>query len=381
MVRTSGGRVGWACEACCDATVPESEAVNTQAAEYQGSAPQPCICGTTNFAPRSRPTSMSGGRAKVDCMGPHQRRYALWALLARTRRGFTLRELAQRFGVAKNTIQRDLDHLSTGGMNVSEEQAGQTRLFRATGGPPGAELTPDEKLALRMAEVSFVPWAGSPLAIDLTSALAKVGAGNDELPFEMRGPVPRVRTAPGVLKTLLTGLRERRCCRLLYQRRGAREPRALEVEPLRIVAAAGLLYLRAIVRPRGVVVTLALHLVKAAALLNERYASRENDSSAFGASYERPERVVVRFHPEIAPFIEERIWHPSQRLRYESDGSLRFEATLGGMHEFVGWVMSWGANAELLAPSAWREEVASRAQVLARRHTCLLVSSPATNNP
>jgi predicted DNA-binding transcriptional regulator YafY len=334
-----------------------------------------CLWDHSNFALRSRQAAMSGGRANVASMGPHQRRYALWALLAGTRRGFTLRELAQRFGVAKNTIQRDLDHLSTGGVSISEEQAGQTMLFRASGAPPGVELTPDEKLALRMAEVSFVPWAGSPLAIDVASALAKVGAGNDELPFEMRGPVPRVRTAPGVLKTLLTGLRERRCCRLLYQRRGSLGARTLEVEPLRILTAMGLLYLRAIVRPRGALITLALHLTLAAELLDDRFVPQLDESAAFGATDERPEHVVIRFHLDIAPFIEERIWHPSQRLRYESDGSLRFEATLSGMHEFVGWVMSWGHRAELVAPSRWRSEICERAFSLQERHA----TTPAAN--
>jgi predicted DNA-binding transcriptional regulator YafY len=313
-------------------------------------------------------------------MGPHQRRYALWALLAGTPRGFTLRELAERFSVAKNTIQRDLDQLSRGGAIISEEQAGQTMLFRAGSKPPAADLTDDEKFALGAAEASFVPWAGTSLAAELTSALTKVGARNG-VPLEMKGPMARARVTPAVLKTVLAGLREHRRCMLLYQSRGAQRTRALEVEPLGIVAATGLVYLRVVVRPRGVVVTLALHLVKAAELLDEHFTPVRDVSNAFGATDEKLERVVVRFHPGIAPFIEERIWHPSQRFRREPRGWLRFEATLGGMHEFVGWVMSWGANAELLAPSAWREEVASRAHVLARRHARLPVSSPATNNP
>lgn len=300
-------------------------------------------------------------------MGTHQRRYALWAHLAGARRGFTLRELARRFGVAKNTIQRDLDQLSQGGALIREEQEGQTMLFQAGNGPPATELTEDEKLAISAAEASFVRWVGAPLAADLTSAVAKLRAGS-AMQLELKGPVARVRPDVAVLKTVLAGLREHRRCALTYLRRGGEKARVLKAEPIRIVAATGLLYLRAVVRPRGAMVTLALHLVKAAELLGEHFIPISDDPGAFGATGEKPEHVVVRFHPDIAAFIEERIWHPSQRLYQDRDGWLRFEATLGGMHEFVGWVMSWGPRAELIEPRGWRREMLSRAESIASLH-------------
>lgn len=299
-------------------------------------------------------------------METHQRRYALWALLAGTPRGFTLRELAERFGVAKNTIHRDLDRLSHVGAGITEELRGQTMRFRAHAGPPSAELTEDEKLALQASESCFVPWIGGSTS-DLTSALAKVGVGvGAGVRLDIKGPVANVRADPAVVKTLIAGMRERRSCAIRYLRRGTRKPRPLKVEPLRIVAATGLLYIRAIVRPRGVAVTLALHLVKACELLDERFTrtSNDDDSTAFGATDDEPQHVVVRFHPDIALFIEDRVWHPSQRLSRDADGALRFEATLGGMHEFVGWVMSWGGRAELVSPVVWRSEVISRAKAI-----------------
>ena len=40
----------------------------------------------------------------------------------------------------------------------------------------------------------------------------------------------------------------------------------------------------------------------------------ERLSNAFGISSEEPMDVVVRFTEEQAPYIRERIWHPSQKL-------------------------------------------------------------------
>ena len=46
----------------------------------------------------------------------------------------------------------------------------------------------------------------------------------------------------------------------------------------------------------------------------------ERLSNAFGISSEEPMDVVVRFTEEQAPYIRERIWHPSQELEELEDG-------------------------------------------------------------
>jgi predicted DNA-binding transcriptional regulator YafY len=175
---------------------------------------------------------MSGGHAKVVSMGTHQRRYALWALLASATRGFTLRELAARFDVAKNTVQRDLDQLSAGGATITEEQAGQTLLFKCSNGPPCSAMSEDEKLALKLAAVSARAWQGTAIAADLEVALARVGAAC-EVPFEARDPVARIQPRSSVLKVVLAALGDHRQCALSYRRRGALEAR---VAPARDVA-------------------------------------------------------------------------------------------------------------------------------------------------
>jgi predicted DNA-binding transcriptional regulator YafY len=241
--------------------------------------------------------------------------------------------------------------------------------YFARGAPPATGLTEGEKLALGAAQASFAPWFGTPLAVDLTSALFKVGAAG--LLVDSRGPVSVVRPLPSVIEAVATGLREHRVCTVAYLARGSRRTRQLEVEPLRLVTAGGLMYLRAAVRPARSLVTLALHLAGSARLQAETFVPQRDHSTAFGVVDDTPERVVVRFQPDIAPFIEERKWHRSQKLIRERGGALRFEARLSGMYEFVGWVMSWGPRAELLEPAEWRQEVARRAEGLLRAHATI----------
>jgi predicted DNA-binding transcriptional regulator YafY len=76
----------------------------------------------------------------------------------------------------------------------------------------------------------------------------------------------------------------------------------------------------------------------------------------------------VRFAPEVADFIAERVWHPSERVVRRADGSVAWTATVSGAEEFLGWVMSWSPWAELESPRAWRELIVDRAQAVLTKH-------------
>jgi predicted DNA-binding transcriptional regulator YafY len=62
-------------------------------------------------------------------MDTFARRLALWRLLAGATEPVALRALAERFGVSKNTIRRDVDALSRAGVPVAEERRGQVILY------------------------------------------------------------------------------------------------------------------------------------------------------------------------------------------------------------------------------------------------------------
>lgn len=79
--------------------------------------------------------------------------------------------------------------------------------------------------------------------------------------------------------------------------------------------------------------------------------------------------VAIRFSPETAGYIREKIWHPSQELDLQKDGSLVFYARVAGLEEIRHWVLQWGAQAVVLAPDALRRAVAAEAEkILACYH-------------
>ncbi len=50
----------------------------------------------------------------------------------------------------------------------------------------------------------------------------------------------------------------------------------------------------------------------------------------------------------IQILISSRIWHESQEIHPQADGSIIFEVEAGGTEEIKYWVMSWGARARIL---------------------------------
>ena len=80
---------------------------------------------------------------------------------------------------------------------------------------------------------------------------------------------------------------------------------------------------------------------------------------SFGVFLGVPVKVKIRFDKEIAGYIREKVWHGSQQIHEQKDGSVVFEAEVSGTDEVKFWVMSWGSRALVLEPDSLREEIRS----------------------
>ena len=115
---------------------------------------------------------------------------------------------------------------------------------------------------------------------------------------------------------------------------------------------------------RGTIRTFKLDRIRDAELLDAGFdrpsASqlRQALSSAWGIwSDGETIEVVLRFTPRVARRVRESSWHPSQRLDDLPDGSCLFTAHIGSLVEFTPWVRQWGADVEVVEPTALRESI------------------------
>lgn len=61
-------------------------------------------------------------------------------------------------------------------------------------------------------------------------------------------------------------------------------------------------------------------------------------------------RVLVRFEPEVAWRVMGRIWHPSQRVHPQEDGSAVAALRVPGLAWVKAWVMGFGPDALVMSP-------------------------------
>ena len=81
-----------------------------------------------------------------------------------------------------------------------------------------------------------------------------------------------------------------------------------------------------------------------------------------------PNEIVLRFAPKVADRVREATWHPTQAVSVESDGSLRWTATVSGTIEIRLWILSWGDDVEVVAPASLRDDVADTHRRAAARY-------------
>jgi predicted DNA-binding transcriptional regulator YafY len=83
--------------------------------------------------------------------------------------------------------------------------------------------------------------------------------------------------------------------------------------------------------------------------------------SSFGVFLGKPAKVRIRFSADIAGYVKEKIWHETQMIREQEDGSIIFEAEVSGLSEIKFWIMKWGHQAKVLEPASLRHAIRQEA--------------------
>ena len=296
--------------------------------------------------------------------------------------GVDIYELAERYGTSVRTIRRDLDALQAAGLPVTEESSSgsKRKTWRIAYGDQLRRLSDlvdaSHYLALRAAMRSGGALSGSSsLFASLEDLCDKVEHAlgpkertrlqTIEQAFHSHEKFAYHRAAPDVLWPIIEAIAERRICTVTYRPPTPTSKRSrFRILPLRMFAHEGAVYLHASVPRYGDVVTLNLHRLEKLKVTQEKgsppstYNPARLEASAFGIhSGGKPTDYRLRFEAWAAPYIRERVWHPTQKLRELAGGRLDLSFTCGESYEVTAWVASWREAVEALEPEGLREEL------------------------
>ncbi|RYF49957.1 MAG: WYL domain-containing protein [Cytophagaceae bacterium] len=88
--------------------------------------------------------------------------------------------------------------------------------------------------------------------------------------------------------------------------------------------------------------------------------------AAFGVYSE-----VLEFPSKIAPYIRERLWHPFQSLRENTNGTVCLTFSCAASYEVTAWVSFWRHHVTVHSPQSLRAELASFAAWCLNRYATL----------
>jgi predicted DNA-binding transcriptional regulator YafY len=310
--------------------------------------------------------------------------------------GVDLYELAERHGASVRTIRRDLDALQAAGLPLAEEPAAgdKRKAWRIAYGDRLRRLADlldaSHYLALRAAmRGGGTPGRSSSLFAALEDLCDKIERALGprertrlqaiERAFVSHERFAYRRAPPEVFWPLIEAIAARRICLVTYRPPSPEpEPAALSrataaaavtrfrILPLRMFVHDSAVYLHAHVPRYGDVVTLNLQRLETLKLTNDAgavpsgYDPTKWEAGMFGVhTGGRPTDYRLRFAAWAAPYIRERVWHPTQKLRELAGGEVELRFSCGESYEVTAWVASWRDAVEALAPASLRRELAA----------------------
>lgn len=306
--------------------------------------------------------------------------------------GATLYELAERYGTTTRTVRRDLEALEEAGIplkqEVTEDSARRRWLIDGDAAHRlsslidashflALRLAMAEGRTLRQSEALFATL--EDLSLRVERALGTKGrrqlAEIDACFFSWDKFAWR-KAPHDVLWPLIGAIAERRLCEVRYRApTSGNQVRSFRVLPLKLFVHNATLYLHAWQPKFKRVLLLNLMRLEGLTVLEETlpppadYDSEKLEASAFGI-FIGPDPVTyrLRFDAQVAPYIEERVWHPTQQLIALPDGGVELTFTCAQSYEVPAWVASWREHVEVLEPAALRDEFAGYADWLAARY-------------
>jgi predicted DNA-binding transcriptional regulator YafY len=294
------------------------------------------------------------------------------------RTGIGIAKLAERRGVHPRTIRRDLDALARAGFPIFDEKITGTSMWKLNARP----FRLLEQLGLGVTEIcalylgrSVLASAGAlPMAEEVLRAFAKLESAMPEATRRFLDRLPQMikskmmgtrkqdaRRVRPILNRLTDAALARRRVEMTYDSRSSRRTKRYLVDPLRLTAADGGMYVTAWVPEYDELRTFAVERIRTLAVTDEQFEMRtlppEPFADSIGAFSGRPEPIAIAFDADIADYVASRDWHRSQEIEVLEDGSILMRLHVCNDRPLHTWILGFGGAARIVSPTTLAREI------------------------
>ena len=307
--------------------------------------------------------------------------------LASNWEGLTLDEMAAFIGAGRRTAERMRDAVEDVFGPLDHIDDGRKKRFRlAARGLDRFVTTPtiDELTELENAARSLEAAQAPDRAAHLHSLRDKIGASlrdadrrvlSRNVEDQIRAEAfacqvgPRPMSDPSVLSALRQALLDQRVIRFNYGGDDGEPPKWRKVVPYGLLFGPRY-YLVASVKSCPGAVLFRLDMIHDVKVTDEPGAPPEDfdlkayAERSFGVFQEEPEDVELRFAPSAAHDARAYLFHPTQSLTDNPDGSLTVRFHAGGLLQIAHHLMTWGAAVTIVAPPELQEVMRAQVETL-----------------
>ena len=175
--------------------------------------------------------------------------------------------------------------------------------------------------------------------------------------------------------TILEALRHNRALSFTYKAPLASQSKKKVFHPYQLVSYRGLWYLIGFNPEINRIVNYSTIRIMDLVLLKERF---ELLSDIKIEDYIDPEmgmyiseekyNVKIYFYKWVAPYVSERIWHRTQKIIENDDGSIMFEFQTNQLVQTAQWIMSWGDGALVIEPDELKQKIMDTVQNMTKQY-------------
>ncbi len=321
------------------------------------------------------------------------RQWKIIQTLLASRKGKSAAQLAAVVECGWRTVYRDLEALQAAGFPLyTEKKDGRSTwsLLETVDKNIPLPLSPTELMALYFSRSMMGVLRGTVFYDSLESLFAKIKA---TLPPEyltllsrieqslavISRPYKRVGKLRDMIERISQAVAQKKYIQIAYYTMSRKKQTRRKVAPYKIWFFDGTFYLIGNCGLRQDIRIFALDRIKQLEQTDESFevpADFDIDDfmkASFGVFHGKPVTVRVRFAPEVAEYIREKVWHASQRIEPLPDGSILFEAQVAGTAEIKFWLLRWGSKAVVLSPPSLRREMLQEAEAMLKNMQAVLV--------
>lgn len=296
--------------------------------------------------------------------------------------GTTIKVLMSRLGISRRSAFRMLEALTDLGLPLVDERRDLSteKIYRLLEDYtqrlpnmtlPSLDLTPQERYFLEAILEGRSLQASSSAAL-LSSLRSKLQALLPEL-----DPNPPLDTDSNPTATLLatfrTAIKTGQACSVVYRSPIDSIARSYTLSPVKLIEHRGGLYLYA--KPEGqthcrlldldLFESATLAITSSEHLVDIDYAA--SLAATFDLEADAPVQATLRFSSAVAKQATARHIGIIQSTKSQSDGSTVLTISSRNLRDLIRWALSWGPDAEILAPPELRSMTRKElAQALAR---------------